>query len=52
MSDRRPPATLFQLQHLRTKSAWLKGVAVSAGGFILLCACMTILTVSACTLGN
>jgi hypothetical protein len=51
MSDRKPSDTLFRFQNFVAKSNWIRGTAVSAGGILLFC-CMTILTVSSCTLGN
>lgn len=52
MRDREPPGIFLRSQDLMMKSAWIKGAAVSTGGIILFCCCLTILTVSSCTLGN
>jgi len=52
MSDHKPPGVLLRLRNFEVKSASIKGTAIGTGGILLFCCCMTILTVTSCTLGN
>jgi hypothetical protein len=52
MRDHKPLSAVLKFQNFAVKPAWIRGIAVSTGGILLFCCCITILTVSSCTLSN